>query len=139
MFVHRPTTHLTPNILSIPQLMVKALSAPRARPTDKLKMKWMSRSFQLRAPGEGRHTDGHGGQGARRAQVVPSGASVAHWQVPSKLRLLNRSPAHTGQHPCYSPVTGCRAVIKGQLSTGGRLGRSKGGNGFPPPSPARKH
>lgn len=59
MFVHRPVIHLTLNILSIRQLMVKALSVPRARPTDKLRTK---RSFQLRAPGEGRHADGHGGR-----------------------------------------------------------------------------
>lgn len=98
MFVHRPVIHLTLNILSIRQLMVKALSAPRARPTDKLRTR---RSFQLRAPGEGRHADGHGGReclGACRVWAVPSGASVAPQQVHGRLQPSNRSPALAGQH-----------------------------------------
>lgn len=46
VFVRRPAMRLTPNILTIPQLMARALSAPTARPADRLKTK-RTRSFQL--------------------------------------------------------------------------------------------
>ena len=136
MFVHRPAIHLTSSILSIPQLMAKALLAPRARTRRQAQDEADEEQFP--AAGSWRRETHRrprrsGTPGCVQGTGCAQQGSLAGARQTAATEPLShtRRPARGLARSLGAGLT--PAAIKGQPSTGGKLGRNRWGNGFSPP------